>query len=81
MGGTTTKLARHLSLAQVSERTTLSNTTLRRLIDAGRLPVIQVGRKLLVREDDVVKLLETNTEVRGADWKPKVCNLGRHGRR
>jgi excisionase family DNA binding protein len=55
---TARKLPQYLSIAEVSEATTLSRATILRLIDSGALPATKVSRKLLIREDDVIALLD-----------------------
>ena len=55
---TTRKLCQYLSIAEVCAVTTFSRATILRFIDSGQLPATKVSRKLLVREDDVVALLD-----------------------
>lgn len=56
-------MARHvfdriLSLEEASQRSGISASWLRRLVDAGRLPAKKVGKTWLVLEEDVDALAE-----------------------
>jgi excisionase family DNA binding protein len=42
-----------LSLREVAEATGLGTTTLRRVVQRGELPTVRVGRRRLVRVEDV----------------------------
>jgi hypothetical protein len=45
--------------------TTFSRATIIRFIDSGQLPATQLNRKILVREEDVIALLDKHAIVRG----------------
>jgi len=61
-----------LSPAKVAERLCYSLSTVYRLIDSGKLPVIKIGAGLRVRESDIERLIRQNTERRGSlkrNWR------------
>lgn len=45
------------SVAQVAERAGLAQRTIRRMIDAGQLPIHRLGRSIRVSEDDLTAFL------------------------
>ena len=51
-----------LTLQQVADRLQVSMSTVRRLIDAGKLKTVRIGRNLRVRPDDLKTYIETNVE-------------------
>lgn len=65
------KIPKLLSVHQVAEVTAMSVTSIRRLVDAGKIAAIRPGgRKILLRESDVLAFLDASTERRGPDWHP-----------
>ncbi|MGH9164486.1 MAG: helix-turn-helix domain-containing protein [Acidimicrobiales bacterium] len=48
---------RFLTVAEVAETLRVSNMTVYRLINAGDLPAVRVGKSYRLREDDVDKFL------------------------
>jgi excisionase family DNA binding protein len=51
-------MGRFLTVAEVSRQLRVSNMTVYRIIKAGELPAIRVGRGYRMREEDVRKYLE-----------------------
>jgi len=49
--------ARFLTVAEVASLLRVSNMTVYRLINAGQLPAVRVGKSYRIREDDVDKYL------------------------
>ena len=49
--------ARFLTVAEVAGLLRVSNMTVYRLINAGQLPAVRVGKSYRIREDDVDKYL------------------------
>ena len=49
--------ARFVTVAEVAEQLRVSNMTVYRLVQAGQLPAVRVGRSYRIREDDVDKYL------------------------
>lgn len=49
--------ARFLTVAEVAAQLRVSNMTVYRLIGAGQLPAVRVGKSYRLREDDVDKYL------------------------
>ena len=47
-----------LTLQQVADRLQVSMSTVRRLVDAGKLKAIKIGRNLRVRPEDLAKYIE-----------------------
>ena len=45
---------------EASERTGIGRNTLRKLIEWKKLPVLKVGRKLLIRADTIENFMELN---------------------
>lgn len=52
-----------LTIPQVAERLKISRHTVYRLISAGELPVVEVGKVSRVSEADLQKYIERNTRV------------------
>jgi excisionase family DNA binding protein len=48
---------RFVTVAEVAEQLRVSNMTVYRLVQAGHLPAVRVGRSYRIREDDVDKYL------------------------
>jgi excisionase family DNA binding protein len=48
---------RLVTVAEVADQLRVSNMTVYRLVQAGQLPAIRVGRSYRIREDDVDKYL------------------------
>ena len=46
-------VARFVTVAEVAEQLRVSNMTVYRLVQAGELPAVRVGRSYRIREDDV----------------------------
>lgn len=49
--------SRFLTVAEVAETLRVSNMTVYRIIGAGELPAVRVGKSYRLREDDVDKFL------------------------
>lgn len=49
-----------LTAAEAAERMRVSKMTVYRLIKAGELPAVQIGRSYRVREDDLERYLQSN---------------------
>lgn len=47
-----------LTLQQVADRLQVSMSTVRRLVDAGKLKAIRIGRNLRVRPEDLAAYIE-----------------------
>jgi len=47
-----------LTLQQVADRLQVSMSTVRRLVDAGKLKAVRIGRNLRVRPEDLSKYIE-----------------------
>ena len=54
-----------LTLKQVAERLSLHLNTVRKYIDQGMLPVMQIERAVRVDERDLERFIEDHKEVRG----------------
>jgi excisionase family DNA binding protein len=50
---------RFATVAEVARQLRVSNMTVYRLVKAGQLPAVRVGRGYRIREQDVVRYLET----------------------
>lgn len=55
---TKTKIA--LSIEEVADYTGIGRNTLRNLVEWGKLPVLKVGRKVLIKIDILEKFMEVN---------------------
>jgi excisionase family DNA binding protein len=60
---------RLLTVREVAETMRVSNMTVYRLIRAGQLPAIRVGKHFRIRENELGEYLEAQT-VRGGDSWP-----------
>ena len=60
---------RVLTVREVAETMRVSNMTVYRLIRAGELPAIRVGKHFRIRENELSEYLESQT-VRGGDSWP-----------
>jgi excisionase family DNA binding protein len=49
--------SRFLTVAELAEQLRVSNMTVYRLVQSGRLPATRVGRSYRIREDDVDRYL------------------------
>ena len=62
IGGTPTNgapaLGRFLTVSEVARQLRVSNMTVYRLLKAGQLPAVRVGRGYRIREQDVMAYLE-----------------------
>ena len=58
-------MSRMLTLKQVAERLSLHLNTVRKYIDQGMLPVMQIKRAVRVDERDLERFIEDHKEVRG----------------
>ncbi|MDE6015331.1 MAG: excisionase family DNA-binding protein [Acetatifactor sp.] len=63
---TETKIA--LSIEEASSYTGIGRNTLRKLVEWGKLPVLKVGRKVLIKSDILEKFMEVNE---GKDLRDK----------
>ncbi len=55
---TETKIA--LSIEEAADYTGIGRNTLRKLVEWGKLPVLKVGRKVLIKSDILEKFIEVN---------------------
>ena len=55
---TRTKIA--LSIEEAADYTGIGRNTLRNLVERGKLPVLKVGRKVLIKSDMLEKFMEIN---------------------
>ncbi len=55
---TETKIA--FTIEEASEYTGIGRNTMRKLVEWGKLPVIKVGRKVLIKSDILEKFMELN---------------------
>ncbi len=53
-----TKIA--LTIGEASEYTGIGRNTMRNLVELGKLPVLRVGRKVLIRSDILEAFMELN---------------------
>ena len=63
---TKTKIA--LSIEEAADYTSIGRNTLRNLVEWGKLPVLKVGRKVLIKKDILEKFMEVNE---GKDLRDK----------
>ena len=49
-----------LTIEEAAETTGIGRNTLRKLIDWGKLPVLKVGRKTIIRKDALERFMEVN---------------------
>ena len=63
---TKTKIA--LSIEEAADYTGIGRNTLRNLVEWGKLPVLKVGRKVLIKSDILEKFMEVNE---GKDLRDK----------
>ena len=63
---TETKIA--LSIEEAASYTGIGRNTLRKLVEWGKLPVLKVGRKVLIKSDILEKFMEVNE---GKDLRDK----------
>ncbi len=63
---TETKIA--LSIEEAAGYTGIGRNTLRKLVEWGKLPVLKVGRKVLIKSDILEKFMEVNE---GKDLRDK----------
>lgn len=63
---TETKIA--LSIEEAASYTGIGRNTLRKLVEWGKLPVLKVGRKVLIKSDILEKFMEMNE---GKDLRDK----------
>ena len=61
-----TKIA--MTIEEASEYTGIGRNTMRNLVEWGKLPVLKVGRKVLIKSDILEKFMEVNEgkNLRGA---------------
>ncbi len=55
---TETKIA--MTIKEASEYTGIGRNTMRNLVEWGKLPVLKVGRKVLIKSDILEKFMEVN---------------------
>ena len=55
---TETKIA--MTIEEASEYTRIGRNTMRNLVEWGKLPVLKVGRKVLIKSDILEKFMEMN---------------------
>jgi excisionase family DNA binding protein len=49
--------SRYVTVAEVADQLRVSNMTVYRLVQAGQLPAVRVGRSYRIREEDVDRFL------------------------
>ena len=49
-----------LTIEEAAESTGFGRNTMRKLIDWGKLPVLKVGRKTIIRKDALERFMEVN---------------------
>ena len=49
-----------LTIEEAAESTGIGRNTMRKLIDWGKLPVLKVGRKTIIRKDALEQFMEVN---------------------
>ena len=49
-----------LTIEEAAETTDIGRNTMRKLIDWGKLPVLKVGRKTIIRKDALERFMEVN---------------------
>ena len=49
-----------LTIEEAAETTGVGRNTMRKLIDWGKLPVLKVGRKTIIRKDALERFIEIN---------------------
>jgi len=61
---------------KASERTGIGRNTLRKLIEWKKLPVLKVGRRLLIRADALEMFIQLNegNDLRNRDDVKAICN-------
>ena len=52
-----------LTIEEATEYTSIGRDTIRRLIEWGKLPVLRIGRKTIIRRDILEKFMEINLGV------------------
>ncbi len=57
-----------LSIEEAADYTGIGRNTLRNLVEWGKLPVLKVGRKVLIKKDILEKFMEVNE---GKDLRDK----------
>ena len=61
-----------LSIEEAADYTGIGRNTLRKLVEWKKLPVLKVGRKVLIKTDILEKFMEANE---GRDLRDKGCLL------
>ena len=49
-----------LTIEEAAESTGIGRNTMRKLIDWGKLPILKVGRKTIIRKDALERFMEVN---------------------
>ena len=49
-----------LTIEEAAETTGIGRNTVRKLVDWGKLPVLKVGRKTIIRKDALERFMEVN---------------------
>lgn len=65
------------SIEEAADCTGIGRNTIRKLIEWEKLPVLKVGRKLLIRADTMERFIRVNegNDLRNRDEVKSVCNL------
>ena len=65
------------SIEEAADCTGIGRNTIRKLIEWEKLPVLKVGRKLLIRADTMERFMRVNegNDLRNMDEVKPVCNL------
>ena len=51
-----------LTIEEAAETTGIGRNTMRKLVDWGKLPVLKVGRKTIIRKDALERFMEANKD-------------------
>ncbi len=54
-----------------------SQATIYRYLDSGMVPIVKIGNRVMVKESEIGKLMDVNTERRGClkrNWRGKVVS-------
>ena len=49
-----------LTIEEAAETTGIGRNTMRKLVELGKLPVLKVGRKTIIRKDALERFMEVN---------------------
>ena len=64
------------SVAEAVQRTSISRSSLYKLIGSGKLPIIKIGRSTLIACTDLLRLLEENRQLQATNvMRPHVGDM------